>query len=1155
MKTEKNNKLRGTVLFTVVAVMALLIIFLTGTLALATASSNRAHKSYSSSQASYTAKTAITGFTRAMETSEDIRNKIVSLGIDGNPAVIHPSLTFRNGTSQDKSIGLVGFWGDDGVWHDNQITVERETVQDPADPTNPDARIAKTEWVYYDPADYGEEGDPQWVQIERVKITATARVGREESTVTAYLTKMPGVGEETEDVTITTPPSNPRTHTGGIKGLNTVGDGVFHNGGRYTGGMGIGLTGDGVKDGERIQYILDNSVELDTTLSFFNADVFMKTGTFGINVNQADDIPVSQTVINGSLLLQNDSFVELDYEMKHDFTQKQIPYLYVNDALYFESQCYIVTYKGENKQFNHTSGAPASPYNVFVGTINARNNNYLLHGDLYLMDEYKPNQFYELNNKGNIVKVEKGNNYFGGDNQNNSQLYKWAYDTVNKTQSQNKSEGGNIWCNGNLNLLGGGEYDGSVRVKGDCVIRNSTHIHGDLVVGGKLDVSGNLTVDGHVYCDDITGYSADGNNNNNQVPTYKRVKNKYNGPEAYDPDKNPDADWSSIKMMDYPERKKYEWNTGGGVHDVNGVPYDVLGNESNGQYGYYWGTLYYTWADDWSPETKVCIDKNDIIEYKYPDELAGMSDEQLAASYKEVKTVGEILDALQTSRGSVRDNVSLDVVRKVLKLDDPEHSENSPQKTYNVLKIPALDEAGQPKRDADGNVIFRETSIKTEKKSVMLDPESGLPLENAEVPHFTRRDYDGNDTDDDVGSQMYTYYRDSDRQIVSESIATAPPPDPGEAIDPAQKIQKFTGSGQTTYPDSMKRENIYGSYDGGDYEGQFTPAPDETKIIKTIQEVRVDLGLKQNGAVTDYPNTLAGAAGDTVAALLEETNGTSKASAIALEDYKQKNADNTSIWKDDVITGSCVIKGKLDSDYMNPNKAETDGNYHKSVIEINPQGKDIWVVLDNVTASGVQIHVNRFYKAPGETVAKECGKVKFFIKGKLEMKISGGIVDKKIVDNEPLEINMATHKNTDFGIEFYGADDSSIELHNYITLCGTFKCPYTDFSNDNNGYYHVDYTDEYGINWLTEKNQGGQTRGADQTSGHPVIIGNALFRDVIETQNNFAIFYTETGQTGNTGDDTGDDDNSGTGGETHTETRVIRAATGEKWFFEFYSAT
>lgn len=1140
MKTEKKNKLRGTVLFTVVAVMALLIIFLTGTLALATASSNRAHKSYSSSQASYTAKTAITGFTHAMETSEDIRNKIVSLGIDGNPAVIHPSLTFRNGTSQDKSIGLVGFWGDDGVWHDNQITVERETVQDPADPTNPDARIAKTEWVYYDPADYGEEGDPKWVQIERVKITATARVGREESTVTAYLTKMPGVGEETEDITITTPPSNPRTHTGGIKGLNTVGDGVFHNGGRYTGGMGIGLTGDGKKDDERIQYILDNSVELDTTLSFFNADVFMKTGTFGINVNQADDIPVSQTVINGSLLLQNDSFVELDYEMKHDFTQKQIPYLYVNDALYFESQCYIVTYKGENKQFNHTSGAPASPYNVFVGTINARNNNYLLHGDLYLMDEYKSGQFYELNNKGNIVKVEKGNNYFGGDNQNNSQLYKWAYDTVNKTQSQNKSEGGNIWCNGNLNLLGGGEYDGSVRVKGDCVIRNSTHIHGDLVVGGKLDVSGNLTVDGHVYCDDITGYSADGNNNNNQVPTYKRVRNKYNGPEAYDPDKNPDADWSSIKMMEYPERTMFLWKTGDG-HNNGGTPLDILGDNAN-----FWGTLCYPWNDDYCPGIKMCKDDKGFIEWFYPDETFD------ASAYAEVKDVDQILEDLQNTTEFNRSSDTIEVINKWLKLDSVEQDRWDLKKTDNVLKKPVLDEADQPKRDADGNVIYRETSIKTEKKSVMLDPESGLPLENAEVPHFTRADYDNNDTGEDVGSQMYTYYRDSDRQIVSESIATAPPPDPGEAIDPAQKIQKFTGSGQTTYPDSMKRENIYGSYDGGDYEGQFTPAPDATKIVKTIQEVRVDLGLKQSGEVSDYPNTLEGAAGEAIAGQLlelpEDTNGASKASAIAIENNKKMNASSTSIWNDNVIIGSCVIKGNLQGAEMTAEK----GNYPGRIININPQGKDIWVVLDGVTTDGeVEIHVDRFYKAPGEAVAKECGKVKFFVKGTLSGdKIA--IVDKKIVDNEPLEINMVTHTNTDFGIEFYGADDSYIELKNPSTLCGTFKCPYTDFSNTDNGKYKVHYVDEYGNDWSLKGN--GQQRGDDQTGGKPVIIGNALFRDVIETKNNFAIFYTETGQTGNTGDDTGDD-NSGTGGETHTETRVIRAATGEKWFFEFYSAT
>ena len=62
MKTENRKTLRGSVLFTVICVMALLIIFLTGTLALASASSNRAHKSYASSQASYTARAAIDAF-------------------------------------------------------------------------------------------------------------------------------------------------------------------------------------------------------------------------------------------------------------------------------------------------------------------------------------------------------------------------------------------------------------------------------------------------------------------------------------------------------------------------------------------------------------------------------------------------------------------------------------------------------------------------------------------------------------------------------------------------------------------------------------------------------------------------------------------------------------------------------------------------------------------------------------------------------------------------------------------------------------------------------------------------------------------------------------------------------------------------------------
>ena len=60
MKTErKSRNLKGAVLFTVVSVLAILIIFMTCTLAMAAAANKRARKTYSTSQSSYTARTVI----------------------------------------------------------------------------------------------------------------------------------------------------------------------------------------------------------------------------------------------------------------------------------------------------------------------------------------------------------------------------------------------------------------------------------------------------------------------------------------------------------------------------------------------------------------------------------------------------------------------------------------------------------------------------------------------------------------------------------------------------------------------------------------------------------------------------------------------------------------------------------------------------------------------------------------------------------------------------------------------------------------------------------------------------------------------------------------------------------------------------------------
>ena len=79
MKTEKSKRLKGAVLLTVVSVMSLLIIFLMGTLLLASAARERAHRSYSTSQAEYTARTAIESFSQAMQDNAGIAQSVVNM--------------------------------------------------------------------------------------------------------------------------------------------------------------------------------------------------------------------------------------------------------------------------------------------------------------------------------------------------------------------------------------------------------------------------------------------------------------------------------------------------------------------------------------------------------------------------------------------------------------------------------------------------------------------------------------------------------------------------------------------------------------------------------------------------------------------------------------------------------------------------------------------------------------------------------------------------------------------------------------------------------------------------------------------------------------------------------------------------------------------
>ena len=105
MKKELKRSFRGTVLFTTVSVMALLIIFLMGTLVLASASNSRAHKSYATSQASYTARAAVDSFIRAMSDKPEIAAAVEGLADGGNFEV---ELSFNRAGAADRSLGVIG---------------------------------------------------------------------------------------------------------------------------------------------------------------------------------------------------------------------------------------------------------------------------------------------------------------------------------------------------------------------------------------------------------------------------------------------------------------------------------------------------------------------------------------------------------------------------------------------------------------------------------------------------------------------------------------------------------------------------------------------------------------------------------------------------------------------------------------------------------------------------------------------------------------------------------------------------------------------------------------------------------------------------------------------------------------------------------------
>lgn len=413
MKRQPKSKLKGTVLFTVISVMSLLIIFLTSTLVLATSASNRSHKNYASMQTEYTARAAIDSFSEAMAKSDGVAQMVVNMKKTDK---LTPSVEIN-----DSSMGEIGYYKDDGTWVANQILIE----------------YVDDTYVYNKEK---EEWEPQQV----IKVTATAELAGEESTVSAYIRK-----KSSDEV----PPLS-------IKGLQTAG-GLTPDTtqGTYTGALALGVTASGSQT-----YQLNNGTNVKTDLTFINGSL-----TSDGNLNFYAEKSGSGTVIMGDLSIVNPLNINVNYTPSSDFVQKDIPYMYVDGNINVVSG------------FKVGSMFYSTPYNIFCGSFTTSSNDFNLFGtDLYIMDS------------GTTSKVG---------NVGRTMLTAWNNSLHQGSETQFDSKGGNIYSKGNLELSAI-QIDGDVRCEGNVVIKNGVKINGDLVVGGKLLIESNPTVS-DIYCDNI----------------------------------------------------------------------------------------------------------------------------------------------------------------------------------------------------------------------------------------------------------------------------------------------------------------------------------------------------------------------------------------------------------------------------------------------------------------------------------------------------------------------------------------------------------------------------------------------------------------------------------------------------------------------------
>lgn len=490
MKNEKNRKLKGSVLLTVVFVMAILIVFMFGTLSLALSASNRSHVNYSSAQTSVTARAVAESAIMAIANNSD-NGKAYAEAI--------ANLKDRNSLE----VGV-------------QLSSDADGPLAMGDVSNVViSHIGTTD--FYDPV------ANRWETRDVLKFTANVEMAGVVSTSSVYVVKH--YDKDTSGGTgggagfVTTAGANLKTQTsvfgGAYIGLPTLDDAKTYNySGNYNARM-ASRTFRKVEEGKTVEkFELNNSGAVLETDVYVNSDMYIQNWSGFV-------FPYTGTGITilGDLGFDTNAKDHLNYIMVNkpsgDITFQEVPYLYVDGKITGKDGVVVL---GPRETKNNVSTIEETfPFNTFCASIESTHPDSIINSNIYCMDE-------------GLDSTIKGSKH--------TLLYTWAGNTINKIESKKRttSVGGEICTMGNLTLENI-VIDGDVRVKGNLTVNGKVIVNGDVAVEGNItgtilaedpgaENANGLFASGSIYCDSLDAGT---------VKTELEIKNKKGYFYVYDP--------------------------------------------------------------------------------------------------------------------------------------------------------------------------------------------------------------------------------------------------------------------------------------------------------------------------------------------------------------------------------------------------------------------------------------------------------------------------------------------------------------------------------------------------------------------------------------------------------------------------------------------